>query len=202
MSITPQMYQAAQLTLQALGAQPTSVGINLLVAWMVEEDGYGSTLPCHNPMNSTLPMPGSHTINSEGVQCYPSVSEGIAATVSTLKEYRYPTLLQAIKTGDANLFFSSEGRAELETWLGKSDPSYPNAIFSIYQSLPSVPSQYLTSTSSGGSSPFIPPTIPTASGLLFLIAGLALGAFAIEFGVFEQREKRQTGRWFEWKPLH
>lgn len=194
---TSQMYAAAQAIIRALGAAPTAAGINLLVAWMEEEDGANSTLPCNNPMNSTLSEPGSHTVNYVGVECYPNLSTGVAATIATLGNGDYNTLLQAVKTGNASLFFGSQGRGELGTWSTGTfgaNPQYADAIYSIYQSLPSPPSQYLSDPTTSTTSASTPVTnfvkdLPSSVWDIVLIgSGLALGLAAAKFLVFERQE--------------
>ena len=196
---TAQMYTAAQLILQGLGVKPTPVGINLLVAWMSEEDGDTSTLPCKNPMNSTLVEPGSHSVNGVGVQCYTSWSSGISATLKTLQNGLYNTLVQAIKTGNASLFFGTTGRGELGTWsTGQygGAPWYGNQIYSIYTSLPSPPSQYLTGASTAASStPVITVSVTNPLWDLVLIgSGLALGIAGAKLLVFEEGRLKWKSR--------
>jgi hypothetical protein len=100
--------------LAGLGVRsPSPVSVSLLVAWQKCEGGPASR---HNPLNTTLRMPGSRSINPEGVQEYPSEAAGIAATVATLTNGRYTTLVRALRTGDPGLFFGAAGRAEIATW--------------------------------------------------------------------------------------
>lgn len=51
-----------------------------LYCWMYAE-GEGGRF---NPLNTTLPRPGSHSINSHGVQSYVSFHQGVEATAETL----------------------------------------------------------------------------------------------------------------------
>jgi hypothetical protein len=51
-----------------------------LLSWMYAEGAGGD----FNPLNSTLPKPGSHAINSVGVQSYVSFQQGVEATAETL----------------------------------------------------------------------------------------------------------------------
>ena len=193
---TSQMYAAAQAILQALGAAPTAAGINLLVAWMQEEDGANSTIPCNNPMNSTLSEPGSHTVNYVGVECYPNLSTGVTATIATLGNGDYNTLLQAVKTGNANLFFGSQGRGELGTWSTGTfgaNPQYADAIYSLYQALPSPPSQYLSGTTTAANTPnpvanFVKDLPGSVWDIVLIGSGLAIGLAAAKFLVFERQE--------------
>lgn len=143
--ITPSsiFYTVAQGVIQALGVTPTQTNMNLLIAWMGEENGWQATFAWKNPMNTTLDMPGATSMNSAGVKAYPNWTEGYQATVKTLENGLYNTLLSALKNSDANSFFSAEGKKELETWSG-GDTSYPNTIYTIYSELASVPTTYLS----------------------------------------------------------
>lgn len=51
-----------------------------LLAWMYAEGAGGR----YNPLNTTLPKPGSYAINSAGVQSYVSFQQGVEATAETL----------------------------------------------------------------------------------------------------------------------
>jgi hypothetical protein len=98
--------------LNGLGVKtPSSASIGLLVAWQACEGGPASR---HNPMNTTLRMPGSRAINPEGVQQYPTEAEGITATVQTLRNGLYPQLVRALQTGNTTLFFGAT--AEMARW--------------------------------------------------------------------------------------
>jgi hypothetical protein len=69
----------------------SGVAMNVLVGvtWIESE---GSTA-ANNPLDTTQPWPGSTYYNSVGVRNYPSVSAGWAATLSTLKNGDYNSLL-------------------------------------------------------------------------------------------------------------
>lgn len=51
-----------------------------MLCWLYAEGAGGK----YNPMNSTLRMPGSTTINSHGVQNYVSFEQGVEACAETL----------------------------------------------------------------------------------------------------------------------
>lgn len=155
MAITPgsQYYSAAEAILSGLNAPKTAAGVNLLVAWMGLEQGWNASFQCHNPMNTTWKMPGSKSINSVGVQCYASWSQGAQATINTLTQGSpsYMTLVNAIKNGDAGQFFSQSGRQELSVWSGGSS-TYANTIYQIYTELAPVPANVLTTSSATATS--------------------------------------------------
>lgn len=159
-------YQAARQLVIDLGGRPNAVSINLFCAWMAAEFGWPSSVANNNPMASTVVMPGSYRINClsyvngvcvSGVQHYPTLAVGVQATVNTLTgpAHYYDTLVQALRTGNAALFFSPKGLQELHTWVkgvnGPPDPAYAASIQNIYNSLPPVPKQYLVGAASAKS---------------------------------------------------
>lgn len=89
--------------LASLLAPPTPANINSLISWRTHEcpwnnqppDGAGYT---HNPLNTTLNMPGAVSINSVGVKKYPDALIGIAATRMTLSS-GYPGIVAALRSG-------------------------------------------------------------------------------------------------------
>lgn len=68
--------------LAALGAPKTTQTRRAGMAWMQAEGGSSR----HNPLNTSLRMPGSTTVNDHGVQHYVSDEQGVEATVKTLLE--------------------------------------------------------------------------------------------------------------------
>ncbi len=54
----------------------------------------------YNPLNTTLPEPGSWAINSVGVQAFPSWHEGLEASVAVLENGLYPAILAALRAGN------------------------------------------------------------------------------------------------------
>ena len=135
--------QWAQWILEALGAVRTQTNMKIMVGWIVGEHGWQWNGAGNNPMNTTLHEAGSTNFNSVGVQSYPSVQEGVRATVSTLEQNSpsYATLVTALKNSDYNLFFSPQGTAELNAW-GGSD-TYAGYIKSVVDSVGTIPEQYL-----------------------------------------------------------
>jgi hypothetical protein len=85
-------------SLLAAGGWPvTRCNVGAIVAW---ERAEGSTPAWRNFLDTTLREPGSHPVNSVGVQAYPSVQEGLAATVVTLRGGPYGPILTALANGD------------------------------------------------------------------------------------------------------
>ena len=87
----------ARSLLAAGGWPATSCNTGAIVAW---ERAEGSTRAWHNFLDTTLREPGSHPVNSVGVQAYPSVQEGLAATVATLRGGPYGPILAALAAGN------------------------------------------------------------------------------------------------------
>jgi hypothetical protein len=101
----------ARAILAGLGAPQTPGGIVILVAWQACEGGPASR---HNPLNTTLPVPGSYPINAAGVQQYPGEQAGIAATVDTLRNGLYPGIVAALSAGDVAAFLANP--QEITRW--------------------------------------------------------------------------------------
>lgn len=106
----------------------TTNQLRLFQAWAGAEGGGGA----YNPLNSTEPAPGATNFNSVGVKNYPDFKSGVAATIRTIKNGRYPTLLAALRAGDAQAFIAAKG--ELGTWSGSKDGgvSYANNIAGLF----------------------------------------------------------------------
>lgn len=174
-------YNAAVAVLNALGDPISATAINLLVAWELAEWGGTNDLAItNNPMATTLRMAGSTNWNSAGVQIYPNLSIGAGAVASTLTSGPYPVLTRAIATGNASMFFSTEGIQELSVWASGSpngDHAYGRSIQSLYSGLPPTPTQYLgTSTPPG---PFAGIPLSPWMVLLVLTGAFGLGMAAL-----------------------
>ena len=149
-------YQGAVYILQALGITPTSVNVNLLCAQEINEWGWSGTLLAQskNPLATTYYTPQAvGKWNSVPVWIFSTLQAGAQACAKTFTGGRgYPTLLQALRTSNASLYFGSAGRAELYTWSGGS-ASYANSLQNFYGELAPVPSAYLvTATPTKGTS--------------------------------------------------
>lgn len=84
--------------LRALGMNVIPGAVNALVHWAQMEGGHWNNAATYNPLNTTYREPGSHSINSVGVQAYTSWNQGIAATANTLSSYS--GILAALRVGD------------------------------------------------------------------------------------------------------
>ena len=83
--------------LLSLGAPPTKANLDSMASWIQHETPWPPDTP-NNPMNTTLPEPGSHSVNSVNVQAYPTAAEGILANRDTLLS-GYPQIVAALRSG-------------------------------------------------------------------------------------------------------
>jgi murein DD-endopeptidase MepM/ murein hydrolase activator NlpD len=87
--------------LNALGAPVTSQNLLAVMSWEVAEGGGFGGRTAFNPLNTTLPMPGSRPVTAVGVQAYTSASQGLTATVNTLRNGRYSGIIAALRAGNS-----------------------------------------------------------------------------------------------------
>lgn len=99
----------------ALGAPDTAANASSMAAWISHETPW-PPVASWNAMNTTLPMSGSWVFNSVGVQSYPSESEGVQATASTLLG-GYPLIVASLRSG-AGLCGNPSLAGEFLTWSG------------------------------------------------------------------------------------
>lgn len=101
-----------------LGAPATPANLNSLAAWAGHEGAWG-TVGQWNPLDSTLPEPGSTDFNvipgcACSVQNYPDVSEGAQATAVTIGAY--PGITAALRAGQGVCGGGLSG--EFSRWSG------------------------------------------------------------------------------------
>ena len=94
----------ATTLLSALGAPATDSNIAALTTWAAHEGGHWKNSANYNPLNTTLDMGGSESMNSVGVKRYTSWDQGIQATVNTLTGASadargYSAIVNALKSG-------------------------------------------------------------------------------------------------------
>lgn len=82
--------------LHKAGLPGTACDQAAVVAWIGAE---GSNPAWFNLLDSTLPEPGSHAINSVGVQAYTSWRQGLRANAATIRNGYYPGVLAALEAG-------------------------------------------------------------------------------------------------------
>ena len=95
---TPASWAQALLAADALPR--TSCNLGAVIAWEGAEGGNWANAAAANPLDTTEPEPGSWSINSVGVQAYPSWAAGLRATITTLGNGRYAAILSALSAGD------------------------------------------------------------------------------------------------------
>ena len=91
-------YQFAVALLNSLGiAEPSTAAVLGIVAQETMED----TKAINNPLATTwnMELPGETEFNAAGVQNYPNINGGLAATVNTLKMSDYDSIRAALVSG-------------------------------------------------------------------------------------------------------
>ena len=86
----------AKALLARLGKPITDNNVQALVAAQCIEGGYMHNVARFNPLNTTLPHNGSHSVTPVGVQAYASWADGLEATALTLINGLYPGILEAL----------------------------------------------------------------------------------------------------------
>lgn len=106
----------ASAVLSALGAPNSAANVASLVHWEAMEGGNWHNTAKFNPLNTTMPEPGSTQTGSQGnIGSYTSWSQGVKATVSTLELPAYTSLVNALKQGNG---LGNGSYAALGTWSG------------------------------------------------------------------------------------
>jgi hypothetical protein len=103
-----------------LEAPATPADMRSLEAWFLHEWPSWPPRAGNNPMDTTLPAPGSTAFNTFGpnlhVQNYPSATEGAQMTAQTLLG-GYPLIVAALRSG-RGLCGAPSLAAEFRTWSG------------------------------------------------------------------------------------
>ncbi len=89
----------AQALLKSLGMPMTSENVVAIVSWEFAEGGHWYNTAHYNPLNTTQKMPGATVFNSVGVKAYTSWTQGLQATVITLRNGFYGGILSALRSG-------------------------------------------------------------------------------------------------------
>lgn len=83
--------------LNGVGAPANNITADVLWAWSGAESG-SDRMRINNPLNTTQPEgSGNVDFNSVGVKIYPTVEQGIAATVTTLLNGHYPLIVDHLR---------------------------------------------------------------------------------------------------------
>jgi len=93
----PSSWAAALLS--AGGWPRTRCNLAAVTAWEQAEGGNWQNSAAYNPLNTTMPEPGSWVVNSAGVKAYPSWQAGFTATLATLGNGRYGPVRSALTAG-------------------------------------------------------------------------------------------------------
>jgi hypothetical protein len=103
--VTPASF--AQALLRSLRFPETTQNIKIIVGWEVAEGGHWNNSAKYNPLNTTQSEPGSSTFQSVGagatsIRIYTSWAQGLQATVTTLQNGLYASILSMLRTGTAS----------------------------------------------------------------------------------------------------
>lgn len=83
--------------LHGISATLTQANLDSLWGWSNAESG-SDVMRWNNPLNTTQPWPGATNANSVGVKIYPSEVDGAQATVVTLLNGNYPTVVAHLQS--------------------------------------------------------------------------------------------------------
>lgn len=135
--------------LRTIGAPVSQTGITALTLWAQSE---GMPAWTHNPLATTLRHGGGRSINSAGVQAYPSHRIGVEATALTLSGLGYVHVLNAINGGFG---LESIWRAiNASPWCrGCQSGRYPEALYSVALAHPGQAMPVGTPVSAGSPAP-------------------------------------------------
>ncbi len=90
----------AQALLVAMRLPVTADNVAAVTAWEMAEGGHWYNTAYYNPLNTTQDMPGATVFNSVGVKAYTSWKQGLEATVKTLKNGYYGSIIEALRRGN------------------------------------------------------------------------------------------------------
>jgi len=109
--------------LAGISAPITPVNVTSLWNWSVKESGF-DVMRWNNPLNTTRELRAGIDVdpdmNAVGVESYPSVSDGIQATLATLLNGLYPTLVANLR-GQVSYRAWQNAAHELDTWGSGTD---------------------------------------------------------------------------------
>jgi peptidoglycan hydrolase CwlO-like protein len=90
----------ARALLVAMRLPVTADNVAAIAAWEMAEGGHWYNTAYYNPLNTTQSMPGATVFNSVGVKAYTSWKQGLEATMITLKNGYYGSILDALRRGN------------------------------------------------------------------------------------------------------
>lgn len=164
----------AKAVLQGIGAPVTQNNIAAMVGWENAEGGNWGNNARYNPLNTTLPAAGATSINSAGVKAYTSWSQGVAATVATLKQGNFTGIRAALHAGTPQAVATAIGQSPWGTSPTTVRQTIGAATGQTYNTAPvTLPSSTSTSTSGayGGLGGFL---LKATLTIGLVIAGLVL----------------------------
>jgi len=155
---TGSMQTWAKTLLRKLNAPLTKDNIAALTTWAAHEGGHWHNPDHYNPLDTTLPMPGSIGTNKEHVQSYTSWEQGYQATVDTLtntKNRGYDKILADLRSGKSS-FSKTFGDISNSGWVSgaKGQHSYGGGNSGFGASI-------VTASALGGGSASVTPTSTT-----------------------------------------
>lgn len=106
----------ASATLTGIGAPVTPTNLDTLARWSRAEKPAGQPLQWNNPLNTTQNEPGATSVNSVGVKSFSSLSSGVAATVTTLLNGNYNSIVSSLRASKPPEEWEGEARRELGVW--------------------------------------------------------------------------------------
>ncbi|MHB2020529.1 MAG: peptidoglycan-binding domain-containing protein [Candidatus Xenobia bacterium] len=89
----------ARQLLQRMGAPVTDANVKSLTRWEQREGGHWNNTAQFNPLNTSMPMAGSHTRNRAGVKAYSSWDQGLEATAKTINLPAYRDIATGLMSG-------------------------------------------------------------------------------------------------------
>ena len=104
MAVTRQSW--ANSVLSALGLPTSKSNVQIMVGWTLAEGGAGpqfgvaGNTASFNPLNTKQVMPGS-TDSGGGIQAYQSWAQGLEATIQTLSNGNFGSILSMLQSGEA-----------------------------------------------------------------------------------------------------
>ena len=157
---------ATQL-LTALGAPVNDSNITALTTWQSREGGHWNNSASFNPLNTTLDMGNSQSMNSVGVKRYNSWDEGIQATIKTLTGANadargYSAIVNALRSGastetilsavsDSAWVTGKTGQNSYKGFRGGGTPGAPGIPSPNPMDGVAAPASMAVTSSSGGS---------------------------------------------------
>jgi len=130
-----------QAVLKGIGAPVTPSNIRLMNAWAQAEGGGAR----YNPLNTTQPAGGATDFNGIGVKNYRSARQGIQATIQTLLNGHYGSILSGLR--------SSAAPGEIATAVGDSPWGTSGSL--IHEVLGSGGGSSPPATAGGGTAPAV-----------------------------------------------